>query len=68
VKAVAVGQGPGGSDYTYADEPVVYATLIDAMRFFNWLEDGQPTGAQDASATEDGVCMISDGVSETPPR
>ena len=54
-------QGPGGTDYTYDDKPVVYVSFFDAMRFTNWLENGQPTGAQDASTTEDGVYAISDG-------
>jgi len=57
--------GPGGSDYTYSDKPVIYVDFFDAMRFVTWLENGQPTGAQDASTTEDGVYAISDGLSET---
>ncbi|MBN1855305.1 MAG: SUMF1/EgtB/PvdO family nonheme iron enzyme [Pirellulales bacterium] len=47
-----------------AYRPVNYVSFFDAMRFVNWLENGQPTGAQDASTTEDGVYTISDGVSE----
>lgn len=67
VKPDAIGQGPGGTDgddYTYALKPVVYVSFFDAMRFANWLENGQPTGRQDASTTEEGVYSISDGVSE----
>ena len=45
VKADAVGQGPGGSDYAYADKPVVYVSWGDAARFSNWLNNGQPTRA-----------------------
>ena len=46
--------------YTYsvtsdwANRPVNYVSWGDAARFSNWLTNGQPTGAQDASTTEDG--------------
>jgi len=51
-----------GSDgsYTYtvgddwADRPVNLLTWGDAARFCNWLHNGQPTGEQDATTTEDG--------------
>jgi formylglycine-generating enzyme required for sulfatase activity len=64
VKPDAVGQGPNGSDYTYATKPVVDVSFLQAMRFVNWLENGQPTGVQDASTTEDGVYAITDGLRE----
>jgi formylglycine-generating enzyme required for sulfatase activity len=47
------------------NKPVLYVSFFDAMRFVNWLHNGQPTGAQDASTTEDSVYSISDGLSET---
>ena len=62
--------GVSGS-FTYAtkanmgDKPVNYVSFLEAMRFVNWLHNGRPTGAQDASTTEDGVYTISDGESET---
>ncbi len=65
VKSEAAGQGPGGTDYTYADKPVVCVSYFDAMRFTNWLENDQPTGAQGSGTTEAGVYTISNGVSET---
>lgn len=46
--------------YTYqvasdwANRPVNYVSWGDAARFANWLTNGQPAGAQDASTTEDG--------------
>jgi len=61
--------GSSGS-FTYAvkadmgNKPVNYVSFVDAMRFVNWLHNGQPTGGQDASTTEDGVYTISDGLSE----
>ncbi|MCY2930763.1 MAG: SUMF1/EgtB/PvdO family nonheme iron enzyme [Planctomycetota bacterium] len=51
--------GLSGS-YTYsigdewANRPVNYINWGNAARFANWLTNGRPTGAQDASTTEDG--------------
>ncbi len=48
-------------NYTYsvaldwANRPVNYVSIIDAARFANWLTNGQPTGSQDNSTTEDGT-------------
>lgn len=60
VKSAAVGRGPGGSNYTYHNKPVVYVSFFDAMRFTNWLHNGQGSGD-----TESGVYNISEGLSET---
>lgn len=55
--------GSSGS-YTYSvdpanvDRPVNYVTYWNAARFANWLHNGQPTGNQDASTTEDGAYTI----------
>lgn len=38
-----------------ANKPVNYVTFWDAARFTNWLHNGQPSGAQDDSTTEDGA-------------
>lgn len=60
VKPAAPGQGPGGTDYRYDDKPVVYVSFFDAMRFVNWLHNGQGNGD-----TETGVYAINDGLTET---
>lgn len=55
--------GSSGS-YTYSvdpanvNRPVNYVTYWSAARFANWLHNGQPTGDQDASTTEDGAYTI----------
>ena len=55
--------GSPGS-YTYrvaadwANRPVNWVSYWDACRFANWLHNGQPTGAQNASTTEDGAYAI----------
>jgi formylglycine-generating enzyme len=38
----------------YANRPTNYVTLGSTLRFCNWLTNGQPTGSQNASTTEDG--------------
>ncbi len=50
--------GASGS-YTYSAVAgtcsVAYVSWYDALRFANWLHNGQPTGAQTAATTEDGA-------------
>jgi cysteine-rich repeat protein len=56
--------GSSGS-YTYSaiagreDMPVNYVSFYDALRFANWLHNGQPSGAQDSTTTEDGAYDMS---------
>jgi formylglycine-generating enzyme required for sulfatase activity len=38
--------------------PVNYVSLWSALRFANWLHNGQPTGMQDNSTTEDGAYTL----------
>jgi sulfatase modifying factor 1 len=49
---------PGSYTYSvgmdWAERPVNFVDWGDAVRFCNWLENGQPTGAQNLSTTEDG--------------
>ncbi len=40
------------------DRPVNYVTWGSAVRFVNWLTNGQPTGVQGATTTEDGSYAI----------
>jgi len=42
----------------FADKPVNYVSFYDSLRFANWLENGQPTGAQGNATTEDGAYTI----------
>ena len=66
--ATSMGSGVGGitrsgssGSYTYSaiagreDMPVNYVSFYDSLRFANWLHNGQPTGAQDSTTTEDGA-------------
>ncbi len=38
--------------------PVNHVSFWHSLRFANWLENGQPTGAQDSTTTEDGAYTI----------
>jgi len=45
--------------------PVNFIGFYDALRFTNWMNNGQPTGTQNASTTEDGTYTITaQGVTE----
>ena len=53
---------PGSYTYSvagdWADRPANYVSWGDAARFSNWLHNGQPTGAQGLSTTEDGSYFL----------
>ena len=62
---IARSGSPGG--YTYSvigspNHPVTHVSWGDAARFSNWLHNGQPGGAQDASTTEDGAYRLNGAV------
>jgi formylglycine-generating enzyme required for sulfatase activity len=60
--------GVSGS-FTYSvasgsgNKPVTFVSWFDAARFANWIHNGQPTGLQDASTTEDGAYTLSGAIS-----
>lgn len=41
-----------------ANHPVNFVSFWDAARFANWMENGQPVGAQGNSTTEDGTYTL----------
>jgi formylglycine-generating enzyme len=49
--------------YAYGNKPVVWLEPGDALRFANWLHNGQPTGPQSASTTEDGAYTLNGATS-----
>jgi sulfatase modifying factor 1 len=58
---------PGSYSYAvkpgFQLKPVVYVSFWDALRFANWLDNGEPTGTQDANTTEDGAYTLTpDGI------
>ena len=61
--------GSSGS-YTYsvigssANLPITYVSWGDAARFANWLQNGQPTGAEGAGTTETGAYTLNGAVTD----
>jgi formylglycine-generating enzyme required for sulfatase activity len=57
---------PGSYTYDvspdWATRPVNYVSWGDAARFANWLHNGQPTGLQDSSTTEDGSYFLNGAI------
>jgi len=45
------------------NKPVNYVSWYDTLRFANWMHNGQPTGAQGSSTTENGAYDMSLGAS-----
>lgn len=67
--AISRSGDPGSHSYstTQPDRPVTHASWYDALRFANWLHNGQPTGPQAASTTEDGAYTFA-GPEDVGPR
>ena len=42
----------------FTNIPVVFVTFLDALRFANWMHNGQPVGPQGTATTEDGAYTI----------
>jgi formylglycine-generating enzyme required for sulfatase activity len=60
----------GGFRYAAAaslDRPIGVVQFWDALRFANWIHNGQPLGPPDATTTEDGAYTMTDTES-MPPR
>jgi formylglycine-generating enzyme required for sulfatase activity len=58
-------RGGSSGTYTYSTiagrefMPVNHVSWYDSLRFVNWLHNGQPTGVQDSTTTEDGAYTFS---------
>jgi formylglycine-generating enzyme required for sulfatase activity len=52
--------GPDGTSFgqSAANRPITFVSWNNAARFANWMANGQPTGAQNGSTTEDGAYLI----------
>lgn len=57
----------GSGSYAYGlkadrgDDPVVFVSFWDAIRYANWLHNGEPVGAQGPATTEGGAYTITSG-------
>jgi formylglycine-generating enzyme required for sulfatase activity len=54
-----------GSNPQAANCPVYYVTWADAARFCNWLQNGQPTGAEGNGTTETGTYTLNGATSDS---
>ena len=58
----------GAYDYSvdadWANRPVNFVSWGDAARFANWLTNGQSTGAQNGSTTEDGSYYLNGAITD----
>ena len=58
----------GSGSYTYsvlgsANRPITYVSWWDSARFANWMANGQPTGAQTSTTTENGAYNVNGATS-----
>lgn len=62
VNGISRSGSPGSYIYTIApgsaNRPIAFVNWYDAARFCNWLHNGQPTGLQTTSTTEDGAYTL----------
>jgi formylglycine-generating enzyme len=58
----------GSGSYTYsvigsANRPITWVSWWDSARFANWMANGQPTGAQTSTTTENGAYNVNGATS-----
>jgi formylglycine-generating enzyme len=63
-----ISQANSSGNYSYsvigsADRPITYVSWWDSARFSNWMANGQPTGAQSSTTTENGAYNINGAIS-----
>jgi formylglycine-generating enzyme required for sulfatase activity len=60
--ALVMEEGGSSYNYTYGDKPVVYVSWYDAIRFTNWLHNGQGSGNTETGAYTLGPVNATTGV------
>ena len=66
IAGISQTNGPGSYTYSVlgsANRPITYVSWWDSARFSNWMANGQPTGAQDSTTTEDGAYNVNGATS-----
>lgn len=67
VAGIARAGTPGNYIYSTIgspNKPITYVSWGDAARFSNWLHNGQPTGPQNASTTENGAYPLNGAITD----
>jgi formylglycine-generating enzyme len=62
----ASGSAPFGG-VSAANRPITYVSWFDSARFANWVANGQPTGAQTSTTTENGAYNVNGATSGNAP-
>ena len=60
------GTTPAGAS-SPGNRPITYVNWFDSARFANWMANGQPTGAQSSTTTENGAYNLANWTSGTAP-
>ena len=60
------GTAPSGAN-SPSDRPITLVSWLDSARFANWMSNGQPTGAQNSTTTENGAYALNGAMSGTAP-
>jgi len=60
------GTTPAGAS-SPGNRPITYVSWWDSARFANWMANGQPTGAQSSTTTENGAYNLANWTSGTAP-
>ena len=60
------GTTPAGAS-SPGNRPITYVNWFDSARFANWMANGQPTGAQSSTTTEDGAYNVNGATSGDAP-
>lgn len=72
LNVAGISRGGSAGAYTYsvmnnsgssANRPITYVSWFDAARFANWMANGQPTGSQSATTTENGAYNLNGAIS-----
>jgi autotransporter-associated beta strand protein len=70
LNSAGITQSGSPGNYSYSvigspNHPITYVDWGDAARFANWLQNGQPTGGQNLSTTEDGAYFLNGATTNT---
>jgi formylglycine-generating enzyme len=66
-KIKGIQQAGTSGNYSYsvigsANRPITYVSWFDSARFANWMANGQPTGAQTSTTTENGAYNVNGAI------
>jgi formylglycine-generating enzyme len=66
IKGISQTGGSGSHTYSVlgsANRPITFVSWWDSARFSNWMANGQPTGAQSSTTTENGAYNVNGAIS-----